>query len=65
MLLKTEMLESIRDKAFKKAQSEKDMYKAKPYYDLSFSVEKFLKDTTVRIRPVYQIPSLQQLEQVN
>jgi hypothetical protein len=55
-MLETKTLKSVRDEAFKKAQSMEfnntdDMYKIKPYYELSYAIEKFLKATTLRIRP--------------
>ena len=69
MSINTETLKSIRDEAFEKAQSMElnntnEMYRIKSYYLLSYAVEKILKVTTVRIRPVVEFPSPSESKEV-
>jgi hypothetical protein len=67
MCINTKTLESIRDEAFKKAQSMEfnelnDMYKIRPYYELSYAVEKFLKATTHRVHPMRRIEPFEKVD---
>jgi hypothetical protein len=38
------------------------MYKIKPYYELSHAVEKFLKATTMRVRPMHRVEPFQKVD---